>query len=144
MTSNKHLKFASNYEAMGWIKAFCQKHRYRVQWRTPLSLNIYKQLRAIISPKVMSSRQLYNAINFHQQSIKYLRGIIEGRPRYNISGLEDGVVTKEEEQQAREHLAKLHAGYLRDKRKQRHKVYTAPPKEPKPSSGTGRTLSLKK
>lgn len=118
MTETK-LTFKDDYAAMAWVMDYCKSKGYRVTWKRPLADNIYVQLRSMISPKVMSSRTLFAALQHHLNSIQYLKCLREGAVKNNIRGRDAGVVTAEEAEQARLKLAKLHPDYLRQQRLKR-------------------------
>ena len=122
----KRLNFDDPKSAWFWVVPYVRKSGYNMSLRYPLSKTIYSQLRNIISPKVMSSRDLYNAVGFHVHSIKYLECIQPNKPRLNLFGKVEGKVTFRDYKYAQRQLALHHKN-----KKPEKKV-------------TGKTLSLKK
>ena len=115
--NSKKLEFEKPIHCWLWVVTYCRKNKYYIITNKPLSKGIYEQLRAVISPKKVSSRDLYDAIGYHVNSIKYLNRLRTGFPRFNLWGKHDGAVTQAEADHAREKMAKLHSSYLRAKRK---------------------------
>jgi sRNA-binding protein len=114
----EQITFDTPYEAWLWIRDYCDNHStYKVKWVSPLSVNIFKQIRAILSPKVISSRTLFEALKFHTHSIKYLKTIRTGALRKNLWGKVDGEVTAEQSRYALEQLHKHHASYMAEVRR---------------------------
>lgn len=126
--NSKRLEFESSYACWAWVVAYCKKNKYKLRLNKPLSKKIYDQLRGVISPKAVSSRELYNAVGFHVHSIKYLKRMYPGVERLNLWGKPDGTVTEQEAQHARKKLTELHPEYLRAKRKSKSRGIINNPK----------------
>lgn len=126
--NSKKLEFESPYHCWVWVVTYCRKHKYRILTNRPLSRDIFKQIRAVVSPKTVSSRDLYNAIGFHVNSIKYLTKIRPGAPRFNMWGKNEGSVTETEAQYARAKLAELHPSYVKSRRASRKRGIVVNPK----------------
>lgn len=115
--NSKKLQFEKPIHCWLWVVTYCRKNKFRILTNKPLSRNIYEQIRAVISPKKVSSRELYDAIGFHVNSIKYLNRIRAGAQRFNLWGKPDGRVTESEADHARKRMVELHSMYLRSRRK---------------------------
>jgi sRNA-binding protein len=144
--NSKKLDFEKPVSCWYWVVAYCRKNKYRIKTNQPLSRDIYDQLRAIISPKAVSSRDLYTAIGFHVSSIKYLNRLQAGRERFNLWGKPEGVVSEKEAQHARQKMAELHASYLRAKRKSKKQGIIVNPNKGRTrhKSSGNKTLTLNK
>lgn len=145
--NSKKLEFDTPYCCWIWVVKYCRKHKYKIPTNKPLCRDIFKQLRAVISPKTVSSRELYNAVGFHVNSIKYLNRIRVGFPRFNLWGKQEGEVTETEVQYARKKLTELHPGYTRARRASRKQGVVINPKlkQRKPANKTSgpRKLTLR-
>lgn len=141
--NSKRLEFDSGQTAWFYILKYCKKNRYKLQTRKPLSTKIYDQLRAVISPKAVTGKDLYRAIGFHVNSIKYLNKMRPGTERFNLWGKPDGKVTLDEANYARETLTKLHPAYVRQRRTSRRQGVIVNPKA-KGQTSAGETTNKPK
>lgn len=64
----------------------------------PLALGIHKAVLA--EQPDLDKDAVRKAMRFHVQSTRYLKGIVEGAPRYDLAGNAEGVVTAEQQAQA--------------------------------------------
>lgn len=136
--NSKKLDFDSPRHCWFWVVAYCKKNKYKLRLSKPLSKKIYDQLRGVISPKAVSSRDLYNAVGFHVNSIKYLKRMYPGVERLNLWGKSDGKVTAQEAQYAKQKLAEMHPDFIRAKRKSKKQGIIVNNKGKKPQ-GSGTT-----
>lgn len=64
----------------------------------PLALGIHKAVLA--EQPELDKEAVRKAMRFHVQSNRYLKGLVEGAPRYDLAGNPDGTVTAEQQEQA--------------------------------------------
>ena len=64
----------------------------------PLAIGIHKAL-LVLQPE-LDKATLRTAMKAHTHSSRYLKGIVEGASRYDLSGNPEGSVTAEQQQQA--------------------------------------------
>lgn len=64
----------------------------------PLALGIHKAVLA--AQPELDKDAVRKAMRFHVQSTRYLKGILEGAPRYDLAGNPEGAVTAEQQEQA--------------------------------------------
>tara|TARA_X000001388_G_scaffold60537_1_gene45923 strand:+ start:11318 stop:11824 length:507 start_codon:yes stop_codon:yes gene_type:complete len=138
--NSKKLDFNKPINCWLWVVAYCRRNKFYILTNRPLSRNIYSQLREVISPKKVSSRELYEAIGYHVNSIKYINRLRAGAERYNMWGNPDGVVTEEEATHARKRLVELHSAYLSSRRKAKKKGVIVNAKKAKRNSGPNESL----
>ena len=126
--NSKRLEFDGPRNCWFYVVAYCRKHGYKLKTNRPLSTDIFNQIRAVLSPKAVSSKELYNAIGFHVHSIKYLNRLRQGAPRFNLWGKQEGEVTESEVQFARKKLAEMHPAFLKSRRASKRKGVIVNPK----------------
>jgi len=114
--NSKRLEFDDERSAWFFVVFTCRTNHYKLSLRKPLSKNIYQQIRGIISPKAMSSKELYRAIGYHVNSIKYLSNMKANTKRWNLWGRPDGIVSATESSKAQETLVLRHPEYMAAKR----------------------------
>lgn len=119
--NKKRLHFESDHYRWLWVSRYLREHDYKFKRDKPFSTKIYLQIRNVISPKIISSKDLYAALGFYTTSINYLKSIRAGAKRWNLYGRPDGKVTEKEADYARDKMFKVHSGYLKDLRKSRKK-----------------------
>jgi len=117
----KRLHFKSDHYRWIWVSRYLRENEYKFKRDKPFATKIYLQIRNVISPKIISSKDLYAAIGFYTTSINYLKSIKAGDNRWNLYGRPDGKVTEKEAAYARDKMVKVHSGYLMDLRKSRKK-----------------------
>lgn len=64
----------------------------------PLALGIHKAVLA--EQPDLDKDAVRKAMRFHVQSTRYLKGIVEGAPRFDLAGTPEGAVTAEQQAQA--------------------------------------------
>jgi len=133
------LKSESSYDWMTFVRDYCTAYKYRIRWNTALSKQIYPQLRAIISKKLLSGNKLYEALKYHCKSPHYLRILVRKGNRYNINGKVDGKVTSDEGNFAWKELCSHHSGAAKELRKmhQQKKVIVVNKQSTKEPEGIG-------
>lgn len=64
----------------------------------PLALGIHKAVLA--EQPELDKDAVRKAMRLHVQATRYLKGVVEGAPRYDLAGNPDGAVTAEQQEQA--------------------------------------------
>jgi sRNA-binding protein len=111
--------FEHDYEVWFYIIKYLRENDYKISGYKPMSVKMYNQIRNVISPKKLSSKDLYRGIGFHVNSIAYLKIIKTGQKRWNLFGKPDGKVTQAESDFALQQMALVHPAYMRSLRKAR-------------------------
>lgn len=136
----KKTNLADDKHYKNWNRVVAELRRlgFKFKVKTPLSLSIYREIRAAIAMEYISSRALYEAIGFHVKSVQYLLKIRPGAVRYDIRGRKAGKVTDAESKHALQDLLTHHPDYMRDRRKRTRKIIdvkTKPSRSPKNADG---------
>jgi len=134
----KRLQFQEDCDVWFYILKYLRQNDYKISGFKPMSVKIYRQIRNVISPKKLSSRDLYRGIGFHVNSIAYLKTLKVNKKRWNLFGKPDGVVTQIEANYALQQTALVHPKYLQSVRKSRKS------REKFTVKKSGRTLTLNK
>lgn len=113
----------SDSDAYTWLgKVISELYRlgYKVKWGSPLSVNIYRQIREILPKEFITSKNLNAAIRHHVKSPKYLLLLRPDVDRYDVRGRKKGTVTEEQSKQALTQLYEHHGDFMKARRKRRN------------------------